>query len=229
MAITSPPVFSRRYALAILGVVLFSLAGAWLSVQGVINARLSDQSKVLVNALDFTVDALQDEATGAAALGAAMLMGLNEWPLKSAALGHVPHDASNVIDKLASARALFGADGAYVISADGVVVAHATKEKSTTGANVSFRPYFKSAMAGSANVYAAVGSVSNERGLYYAAPLRNDTRQTSEVIGVVMIKMPSEKIDQLLRFAGATTLLLSPHGVVFASTRTEWLLHLAPP
>ena len=198
-------------------------------MQAVIDARLSDQRKALGNALDFTVDALQDEASGATALGAAMLMGLNEWPLKSAALGYVPRDASNVIDKLESARALFGADGAYVISADGVVVAHATKEVSTTGANVSFRAYFKSAMAGAANVYAAVGSVSGERGLYFAAPLRRDSRQTSEVIGVVMIKMPSDRVDQLLHFAGSSTLLLSPHGVVFASTRSEWLLLLAQP
>jgi hypothetical protein len=120
-----------------LGVLLLALAGAWIAAQWVVNTRLAEQRQALSHALDFTVDALQDEASGAAALGAAMLMGLNEWPFKSAALGHVPPDASTVMDKLTSARALFAADGAYVISASGVVVAHATKERSATGTNVA--------------------------------------------------------------------------------------------
>jgi two-component system, sensor histidine kinase and response regulator len=134
-----------------------------------------------------------------------------------------------VLEKLTSARDLFDANGAYVVSAQGVVVAHASREISSTGANVAFRPYYKNAMGGAANVYAGVGSVSDERGLYYAAPLRNDTRLTSDIIGVVVLKMPTDKIDRLLRFAGRDTLLLSPQGVVFASTRPEWLLHMTPP
>ncbi len=223
------PVFSRQYALALLLVGLVSAAGAYLAVQWVVSDRIADQRVGLAHALDYTVDALQDEASGATAIGAAMLMGLNEWPLKLVALGDVPPDASHPMEKLAVARALFEADGAYVISANGVIVAHSTKDKSSTGTNVSFRPYFKNAMQGTANVYAAVGTVSNERGLYYAAPLRRDTRQTSEVIGVVMLKMSSAKIDQMLRFAGNDAVLLSPQGVVFASTREPWLLQLALP
>ena len=227
--ITKLPVFSRRHALALAGIALLSAAGAWLCVQLLANGRINEQRRSLGNAVDFTVDALQDEARGSSALGAAMLMGLNEWPFKSAVLGQVPHDAPVVVAKLAAAQALFEADGAYVISARGVVVAHATKDVSSTGANVAFRPYFRNAMAGAANVYAAVGTVSNERGLYYAAPLRYDTRQTSEIIGVIVLKMPTTRVDQLLHFAGNDTLLLSPQGVVFSSTRPPWLLHMTPP
>ncbi len=229
MANVKLPVFSRQYTLALVLVGLVSAAGAYLAVSWVVSGRIADQRVGLSRALDYTVDALQVEASGAAAIGAAMLMGLNEWPLKSAALGHLPPDASHPMEKLAVARALFDADGAYVISAAGVIVAHSTKGKSSTGTNVSFRPYFKTALQGTANVYAAVGTVSDERGLYYAAPVRRDTRQTGEVIGVVMLKMPSTKIDQVLRFAGGDTVLLSPQGVVFASTREPWLLQLTPP
>ena len=56
-----------------------------------------------------------------------------------------------------------------MVSAQGVVVAHATKEISSTGANVAFLPCFKNAMGGAANVDAAVGSVSSERSLFDAA------------------------------------------------------------
>ena len=212
-----------------LGIALVAVVGAWLVVQWQVRSRIDEQVQSLRHALDYTAVALQDEARGSAALGASMLMGLNELPFKAAALGQLPEDDIAVLEKLTSVRNLFDADGAYVVSAQGVIVAHATREISSTGANVTFRPYFKNAMAGTANVYAAVGSVSSERGLYYAAPLRQDTRQTSEIIGVVVLKVSTGKIDQLLRFAGRDTLLLSPQGVVFASTRPEWLLHMTPP
>jgi PAS domain S-box-containing protein len=205
-----------------------ALAGAWLAMQLLSNGRIADQKKALTNALDYTVGALQGEAISSA-LGAAMLMGLNDAVLKSAAQGEVPADAPLVLEKLAVARSLFEADGAYVISAHGVIVAHATQGARSTGTNVAFRPYFKNAMKGDTNVYAAVGSVSDERGLYYAAPLHRDNHQTSAVIGVVMLKMPSSRIDQLLRFAGGDVMLLSPQGVVFASTQPQWLLHMTPP
>ena len=193
------------------------------------NIRLADQRGGLVNALDYTVDALQDEATSAAALGAMQLMGLNEWSLKSVALGHLPPDVLPAIEKLAEVRALFNADGAYVVAADGRVVAHSTAGASSTGSSVAFRPSFRNALGGAANMYAAVGSVSDQPGLYYSAPLRANTGQDNEVIGVVMLKMPSKRIDQLLRFAGGTALLLSPQGVVFSSTRPDWRLQLLPP
>ena len=223
------PVLSRKHALALALIGLLAVAGAWFVMLWDANNRLADQRAGLVNALDFTVDALQDEATGAPALGAMQLMGLNDWPLKSVALGHVPPDASHPLEKLAVVQALFNADGAYVVAANGVVVAHATQAASATGSDVSFRPYFNNAMAGTANVYAAVGLISDERGLYYAAPLRVDSRQTSEVIGVVMLKMPSTRIDQLLKFAGGDALLLSPQGVAFSATRPDWLLQMLAP
>ncbi len=219
---------SRKHALALALIGVLALAGAWFVMLWDANNRLADQRGGLVNALDFAADALQDEATAAAALGAMQLMGLNEWPLKSVAQRHVPPDASHPMEKLAVVRALFNADGAYVVAADGIIVAHSTKEISSTGNNVAFRPYFRNAMAGNPNVYAAVGTISGERGLYYAAPLRVDSRQESEVIGVVMLKMPSSRIDQLLKFAGGNALLLSPQGVAFSATRPDWLLQMLP-
>ena len=134
-----------------------------------------------------------------------------------------------MLARLSLAQALFDADGAYAIAADGTIVGHATQRKSSTGTNVAFRPYFKRAMAGVANVYAAVGSVSDERGMYYASPVHIDGGLASPVIGVVMVKMSSDKVDQLLRFAGGESLLISPQGVVFSSTRADWLLTMTPP
>ena len=192
-------------------------------------SRIADRREGLASALGYTASALEEEGTRAVALGAAMLMGLNDPVLKAAALGEFSPDATEVLQRLSIARSLFDADGAYVIAASGKIVAHSTEGKRSTGTNVAFRPYFKTAMQGAANSYAAVGSVSAERGLYYAAPLFNDNRLTSGVIGVVMLKMPSSKTDQLLRFAGDDAVLLSPQGIVFSSTRPDWIYRINPP
>ena len=220
---------SRLHWLALLGVLLVALTGALLAEKWLTASRIADRRTGLENALRYTASALENEGSRAVALGAAMLMGLNDPVLKAAALGEFSADASEVLQRLSIARSLFDADGAYVISASGKVVAHSVDGKRTTGTNVAFRPYFKTAMRGIANSYAAVGVVSAERGLYYAAPLYNDNRLTSSIIGVVMLKMPSEKTDQLLRFAGDDTLLLSPQGIVFSSTQPDWIYSLNPP
>ena len=203
--------------------------GALLVERWLTASRIADRRTGLESALRYTASALEDEGSRAVALGAAMLMGLNDPVLKAAALGEFSPDATEVLQRLSVARSLFNADGAYVISATGKVVAHSTDNKRSTGLNVAFRPYFKRAMQGAANSYAAVGSASSERGLYYAAPLYDDNRQTSAVIGVVMLKMPSSKTDQLLRFAGDDALLLSPQGIVFSSTQADWIYRINPP
>ena len=209
--------------------MVVALVGAFLIERWLTASRIADQRTALENALHFTASALENEGSRAVALGAAMLMGLNDPVLKAAALGEFSPDATEVLQRLSIARSLFDADGAYVIAASGSIVAHSAEGKRSTGANVGFRPYFKTAMQGAANSYAAVGAVSAERGLYYAAPLHRDNRQVSDVVGVVMLKMPSGKTDQLLRFAGDDALLLSPQGIVFSSTRPDWIYRVNPP
>ena len=220
---------SRPHWLALLLVLVVALMGAVLVERWLTTSRIAERRTSLESALRYTASALENEGSRAVALGAAMLMGLNDPVLKAAALGEFSPDSTEVLQRLSIARALFDADGAYVISASGKIVAHSTEGKRSTGTNVSFRPYFKAAMKGAANSYAAVGAVSAERGLYYAAPLYDDNRLTSTVIGVVMLKMPSSKTDLLLRFAGDDTMLMSPQGVVFASTKEDWIYRINPP
>ena len=220
---------SRPHWLALLGVLVVALIGSLIIERWLTASRIADRQIGLEKALRYTANALEDEGSRAVALGAAMLMGLNDPVLKASALGEMSPDATEVLQRLSMARTLFDADGAYVISASGKIVAHSTEGNRSTGINVAFRPYFKTALQGAANSYAAVGAASSERGLYYAAPLYSDNRLTSAVIGVVMLKMRSSKTDQLLRFAGDDALLLSPQGIVFSSTQPDWIYRMNPP
>jgi PAS domain S-box-containing protein len=106
-------------------------------------------------------------------------------------------------------------------------MAYSSKEITRgTGRILSFRPYVQLALQGTPNVYPAVGSNSNNRGIYLAAPLRIAMNTTSGLIGAVVIKVGAEKLDALLKsWTDGTAVLLSPQGVVFATNREDWLFH----
>ena len=210
-------------------VLAAALLGALLAVQGMVHWRSAERAAERSRLLQQTAEALVSQTTGGSMLGAVALLGLSEPLLKDVALGLRAPDDSEALARLAVARGRFLVHGIYVIAADGTVVAHETVGNRSTGLNLAFRPYFQQAIRGASSVYAAVGSSTQERGLYYAAPLYESDTPSSNIIGVVMFKVGFEPVDRLLKGAGLPTVLLSPQGVVFASTRPEWQFAVAPP
>ena len=221
-----------REAPGIRGLVLVlvaALLGAVLVVQGALHWRGTERAAERSRLLQQTADALVSQTTGGSMLGAVSLLGLSEPLLKEMALGNLPPDNPDALARLAVARGRFLVNGVYVISADGTVVAHETPGTRSTGLNLAFRPYFQQAIQGAVSVYAAVGSNTQERGLYYAAPLYDGDTPTGSIIGVVMFKQGFEPVDLLLKRAGVPMVLLSPQGAAFSSTRPEWQFAVAPP
>ncbi|KRD54741.1 two-component system sensor histidine kinase/response regulator [Acidovorax sp. Root275] len=210
-------------------VVAAALVGAWLVVLGAMHWQGAERAAERAKLLQQTVDTLQARITGGGMLGAVSLLGLSEPMLKAMALGQLAPDDPEALARLGVARGRFLVNGVYVMSADGTVVAHETPGTRSTGLNLAFRPYFQQAIKGAISVYAAIGSNSQERGLYYAAPLYENETPSSSIIGVVMFKVGFELFDEVLKRTEMPTVLLSPQGVVFASTRPEWLFAVAPP
>ncbi|MFN4120882.1 PAS domain S-box protein [Acidovorax sp.] len=210
-------------------VAALAALGAWLAVQGAVHWRAAERAVERNRLLQQTAEALVSQTTGGGMLGAVSLLGLSEPLLKDMARGYLAPDDADALARLAVARGRFQVNGVYVMSADGTVVAHETAGDRSTGINLSFRPYFQQAINGAVSVYAAIGSNTQERGLYYAAPLYESDTPSSTIIGVVMFKVGFEPFDALLRRSGLPTVLLSPQGVAFASTRPEWQFAVAPP
>ena len=210
-------------------VVAAAMVGAWLVVLGAMHWQGAQRADERAKLLQQTVDTLQVRITGGGMLGAVSLLGLSEPLLKAMALGQLAPDDPEALARLGVARGRFLVNGVYVMAADGTVVAHETPGGRSTGINLAFRPYFQQAIKGAISVYAAIGSNSQERGLYYAAPLYENDTPSSSIIGVVMFKVGFELFDEVLKSTQLPTVLLSPQGVVFASTRPEWLFAVAPP
>jgi len=211
-------------AISTLQVLLVMSAVAWL-----VNRNIeADREIPLVKALGTYVATLEGGTVNSRAMGAAILFGLENKEAKQLALGKLPPNAPEVLSALDTLRTLYIAETVFLVNRRGVIVAYSSKDKSNgTGSDQSFLPYVQLAMQGTPNVYPAVGSISTDRGIYLAAPLRTAMNNMSGAIGAVVVKVGADKLDALLKtWTDGTAVLLSPQGVVFAASREDWLFRM---
>ncbi len=172
---------------------------------------------------------LENGTVNSRAMGAVILLGQENIAAKQAVLGKLPPNAPQITSTLENLRALFLPDVALILNQQGTVVAYnSTDGAQGSGINLSFRPYVKLALQGSPNVYPAVGRIHPVRGIFLAAPVRAGLDKASKPIGVAAVMINAHKVDNLLAtWTGGPAVLLSPLGVVFASSRADWLFHIS--
>jgi PAS domain S-box-containing protein len=161
-------------------------------------------------------------------MGAVAALGLVDQPIKRVARGEIPLDTPVVMESLQAIGQSYEANGAYIVNPDGIIKSSwDTVGVPLTGVDVKFRPYFQIAMRGKQNIYAAIGTTTGMRSLYFAAPLYNEVSANAPIIGAVVARLGLERVDSVLRAWSGPALLLSPQGLVFAGTREEWIECLA--
>jgi PAS domain S-box-containing protein len=143
--------------------------------------------------------------------------------------GLQPPDDPNMLEELNTARGILDLSMVYVLDRQGTVVGSSADAngKTLTGISYRFRPFFLQAMTGRSAQYAGLGVITNERGLYFSEPVFTGER---ELLGVVVIKVPMDFIDYYINNLDRyDVLLLSPDGIVFSASRSEWLYLAALP
>lgn len=165
--------------------------------------------------------------------GAARSLGVSNVRIKAVINGTLPEDYPSLLSSLTGLKNKLKSDLIFVMNAEGHVVISTPYDggKSITGSNFAFRSYFRRALAGHTVVYPALGSMTFQRGLYYAAPVYAEHQTPDaedQVIGVIVIKMPFSMIDELLQKTSDITTLISPLGIVFTSSIAEWLFLSVP-
>ncbi|GAG22501.1 unnamed protein product, partial [marine sediment metagenome] len=122
------------------------------------------------------------------------------------------------------------ADVCYLMDRAGVTVASSNRDspKSFVGKDYSFRPYFQKALEGEPAVYLAKGVTSGERGFYVSFPVVRAADPGGFVLGVAVAK---GRLDDLsLQFRSRPyVFLLSPEGVIFVSSRPDWVFRTIRP
>lgn len=214
------------YLLALFVSILFGIGGGELyriTHEDDYQERLANQ--VQREAIGIVGQTLEGKPMGAVALA-------GQYEVAIRAIARSPTVAAK--DYLAEpleilARSIDG-DGAFVVNGEGVITASwDMKGRSRNGNSVQHRPYYQMAMEGMESVYAAVGGSTNERALYIAAPVFGEPGQGSRVIGAVVGRIDVRNLDRAMNEWPGIAMLLSPQGVVFASSRAEWLFRLAGP
>jgi two-component system, NtrC family, C4-dicarboxylate transport sensor histidine kinase DctB len=113
------------------------------------------------------------------------------------------------------------ASDSYILDTDGLTIAASNyrEDASFVGRNFAFRPYFKDAIQGKPGRYYALGTTSNRRGYYFSYPVY----EGDSVIGVAVVKVDLTQFEKRFANQHYEFLLLDPDGIVFSSSRSNWL------
>ncbi len=125
---------------------------------------------------------------------------------------------------LARFNAAAGTMQAYLIGPDGVVIASSNWKDPTSfvSRNISYRPYFQDAKAGTVTGYYGIGTTGNKPGYYLATAVESGGRR----VGVVAIKIDLEQLENdWLSGTDQLMLMTDSNRVVVLSSRKEWKYH----
>ncbi len=214
--------------LAWLFCLLLAVLGGLLAEQLVRDLREQRQLQQLETAAQRGGIELMAQTLNSNLIGAVAMMGLTDHAIKQEARAGLGLGSPELTALFESVGRALDADGVFLVSESGLIASSWDNSgRPSTGLDVRFRPYFQMAMQGMANVYAAVSIARGDRALYFAAPVYFDSSNGSEPIGAMVARVGMVKLDNDLRDRADVALLLSPQGVVFASTRQEWIARLA--
>ncbi|MES2297475.1 MAG: GAF domain-containing protein [Pseudomonadota bacterium] len=203
------------------------LAGAGAAVH---ELRARDQARLALLTIDMrrhAIEAMSLTLNGNL-MGAIATLGLVDARIKRGANDTTQTDAGSTSATLESVARAHEAQSVFVVGTAGTVNASWDDTgRSSIGIDVRFRPYYQMGMRGKDNVYAAVSLAREERALYFAAPIVPGLLKDEPPIGVIVARTGMAQVDRMLAGTGRTALLVSPQGVVFASTRRDWIGWLA--
>ncbi|QID17965.1 sensor histidine kinase [Nitrogeniibacter mangrovi] len=135
------------------------------------------------------------------------------------------NDRVNVYLETVNARA--GAAALFVMDIHGQTLASSnwSEPLSFVGQNYAFRPYFRSATAGEAGEFFAIGVTTGRPGYFMSAPIHGPTG----ILGVAVVKVDLDRLQADWSEGGETVLVSDENGVVFLSSRPNWKYHSLGP
>ncbi len=119
---------------------------------------------------------------------------------------------------------ILGASVVYLMGMDGQTIAASNYRTpvSFVGKNFSFRPYFKEALRTGRGQFFALGTTSGRRGFYVSSAVK----VLGRVRGVVVFKVDLAPIEASWRGNSHDEIVVTdPAGVIFLSSRRDWLYH----
>ena len=122
---------------------------------------------------------------------------------------------------LRNTQQLLGASDIYFMDTAGITRVSSNFDQPTpfVGGDFSFRPYFIDAVKGGQGRFFALGTTSGKRGYYFSAAVR----VAGQIAGVLVVKIDLDAAEDAWRGGDDILLVTDPDGVVFLSSRPDWL------
>jgi two-component system C4-dicarboxylate transport sensor histidine kinase DctB len=114
----------------------------------------------------------------------------------------------------------------YIMNRTGRVLASSNwrQPDSLAGENMSFRPYFRDALAGGKGRFFGIGTKSGEPGYYLSSALMNG----DNVIGVAAVKVSLNQLENSLSTVEAPVFISDENGMIILSSIPEWKFSTLP-
>ncbi|TYL46943.1 ATP-binding protein [Marinomonas sp. IMCC 4694] len=151
------------------------------------------------------------------------LLASNDRVRKALRDGFEP-DVNQLNRELEQINRITEASDSYILNIEGLTIAASNyrENASFVGRNFAFRPYFQDAIKGKPGRYYALGTTSNRRGYYFSYPVY----EGDVVIGVAVVKVDLTQFEKRFANQNYEFLLLDPDGIVFSSSRPNWLYRI---
>ena len=209
--------------LGIAVVLLLLLAVGLLTYRASERAGLSQMRAEASHQLDILAAAIDSEVTRHASIPSAVE--LNPDVL---ALLRAPAERQDTLQPAAN-RFLqqlndhLGGPAIFVLDTRGQVMASSDWifSDNLLGSDVSYMPFFRSAVSGTPARHYAVDKVRHEPGYFFALPIR-DEQQEWKVIGVAVVKSSLREIERRWLGQEAPALIVDSNGIVLLASPPEW-------
>ena len=209
--------------LGIAVVLLLLLAVGLLTYRASERAGLSQMRAEASHQLDILASAIDSEVTRHASIPSAVE--LNPDVL---ALLRAPAERQDTLQPAAN-RFLqqlndhLGGPAIFVLDTRGQVLASSDWifSDNLLGSDVSYMPFFRSAVSGTPARHYAVDKVRHEPGYFFALPIR-DEQQEWKVIGVAVVKSSLREIERRWLGQEAPALIVDSNGIVLLASPPEW-------
>jgi len=192
------------------------------------------------SAMQGVVQEAAAQAHGAGALNAALLRNkldkfravpyvlTSDVDVRAALEERSSRQISYLNEKLDTLASGVGASVIYVLDQTGYSIAASNwrEPDSFVGQDYSFRPYYRDATArGSAELF-ALGTVSNEPGMYLSRRVNDNG---GRLLGVVVLKVDFRDLEADWRKASASTFVTDTHGIMLLGSPSGWRFHVLAP
>ena len=140
-----------------------------------------------------------------------------------------PAQIDRVNRKLAVIATAVSASAIYVMDSSGMTLSASNwqADDSFVGHNFGFRSYFQSALERGEGEFFALGSVSQKPGFYVGRAVYS--KRSATPIGVVVLKIQFDDVEQQWRASPVHVLVTDPNGVILLTDEPAWRFRTIEP